>query len=175
MGLVRNQKGFTLVELTVGILISSIILFFITGMVISANNLFVANKERSENQQIGDAIYHYLVEELTYAKYLQLFPDIDSALGEATGSYTLAVADGMLYAQDENVFGEDFYIGRTVQFTAAAYNYYYVELTVTVLDKNGEEVYSTNSTVDVLNMRTAKVDIDDQAGGDPNPYTTYDR
>lgn len=175
MHLVDNQKGFTLVELTVSILISTIILFFVTSMLLSASNLFVSNKESSENQQIGDAVYSYIVDQLTYGKHLQIFTDEASSVGNSTGGYTLTVTDGALYVQGENVFGDDFYMGRTMQFTASVYNGFYVNLVVTVLDKAGNEVYTSNSTVDALNMRAGNIIIDDQASGSPNPYITYDR
>ncbi|MEG0852233.1 MAG: prepilin-type N-terminal cleavage/methylation domain-containing protein [Angelakisella sp.] len=175
MKLQKNQDGFTLVEVSVGILISSIILLFASGMVLSGSNLFFANTNRSEARQIGDAVFHHISEELTYAKHVQIFPDEATAAGTAVGGHTITVTDGRLHTAAGDVFGEAFYLGRTVTFTATVHTFSELDLSVSVLDKNGTEVYTTTSTINVLNMKLAGEGIEDFSGDALNPYITYEQ
>lgn len=171
----KNDGGFTLVELVVGMLISSLILVFATGMILSANNFFMDNITRSENKQIGDTVFNYLKEELTFGTDVQLFGASSDASGEAVGSRSLTVTGGRLYSMGQDVYGEDFYMGRSVKFTASVHIFCELNLSVTVFDKDGSEVYTTASTINVLNMKLAQKEIEVFSGVSDNPYITYDR
>lgn len=173
MRLCKNRGGFTLVELVVGMLVSSIILLFAGSMMFSANGFFLNTANRNEAKQLGDTIFSYIKEELIYATDMQLFADQADAAGNVIGDRSITVRDGKLYAMDSQVFGDDFYHGRTIKLTASVHIMCELDLSVSVLDGGGTELYKTSSTINILNMQLKQQEIIAFSGVGDNPYITY--
>lgn len=171
-----NNKGITMVELMVTLLILSIVIVLAGSMLLSSGNIFTHSAQMNTNKLAADSVYKYLSERLIFAERMQiLYPD-DSI--QPRYRTTFHIQDGRLYEKtadgDRDVYGDAFYQGRTLAVTARAYASHKLELTVEVRATAGTVLYRTSSTIDAVNVRQSGLTIEDRALQEiENPQLSY--
>ncbi|MEG0377271.1 MAG: prepilin-type N-terminal cleavage/methylation domain-containing protein, partial [Eubacterium sp.] len=63
----KNNDGFTLVELIVTLSILSIVLVVAGNYLFFGNRMYTQSEVKNTEKSIGDNMYHYMQNELTYA------------------------------------------------------------------------------------------------------------
>ena len=172
MSRLRNSRGVTLVEIVVYMLVSSIVLVAVGALFGSINGMFANSRTRNEAKLVGDAVYSLISEELRFATYLSCY----GSSGDTAGSSDISINGGRVILDGQDVFGEEFYLGNTVEIETADINAFSLSLTVRVMDRDGEQRYETGSAIETINLKLLG------AGGimyspdsDINPKISYTR
>lgn len=156
----KRNGGFTLVEISVTMVIVSIVMVAVVSIFFTVNNLFAHSATKAEVKQLGDNVFQYLSKQLTYCTHLQVLPGDDTTTQRKyANEYSTDPATGHLFykngeAEAYDFYGDDFYKDCTLRITANVMSTGHVELTVTIL-KKGEEAYQTGSTIELINLTLA--------------------
>lgn len=151
----KNNRGFTLVEIIVACVIVSIAMAFAAGILLTSFNLTSRSAAANESKMIGDTVYNWISDRLTYASNLQILNGQDTTTA-AKYSNTLRIENGKLLVKMEggteySLYGNDFYGNTEIRMTVQALDSNKVRLAVEVLD--GDTVcYRTGSTIQILNI-----------------------
>ncbi|MEG1428969.1 MAG: prepilin-type N-terminal cleavage/methylation domain-containing protein [Hydrogenoanaerobacterium sp.] len=161
----KNTGGFTLVEVIVAMAVSAIAMTMITGIIISSFNSFASGAKMNNAKAIGDEVYRFIGEQLTYATELRIFdnsisttvpPQDKNAIwvgteeGEQKGHLLFKKA-GDDTAID--LYGEQFYNDYTLELNTRGYKENLVEVSLTVRNPDGDAVYRTGSTIELINLK----------------------
>lgn len=161
----RMKKGFSLVELIVSLLVVGVILSFATVFFFTGENLFSNTVKASDSKAVGDGVLSFLTDSVRYSYDLQVLPSdkLSSSKFEKTiysdsGHIALKSSD----EDNKDVFGDDFFSDYTVSYSVIVLNSDNIEINVRVVDKKGEEKYSTSQAVKLINLNVNKkaVEID---------------
>lgn len=173
----RDNKGFTLVELIVTLAITAIVLAIAGGILLTSFQLFSANSSANEAKLIGDTVSRYVSDQLTYASDLQLIDQSDTAT-TAQYSNRIQIISGRLHVQtasqsDYNYYGDAFYLGTTVQMSVKTVDHNTISLKIDVL-KKGAVIYQTQSVINLLNIQLKNGSISGITGSElTNPDLVY--
>lgn len=172
-----DNKGFTLVELIVTLVITVIVLAIAGGILLSSFQLFSANASANEAKMIGDTVSRYVSNQLTYAVDLQLIDENDTTTVPQYDS-RMQIFDGKLHVQtaslsDYNFFGDAFYLDNSVQMSVKAVRQNMVSVKIEVL-KKGKVIYQTESVINLLNIQLKNGSISGIIGSElTNPDLVY--
>ncbi|MEG2088246.1 MAG: hypothetical protein RR022_08595, partial [Angelakisella sp.] len=107
-------------------------------------------------------------EEIIYATNVRL-----SQVSAGGAECYLDTLFGQLRSSAKDVFGSEFYHGRTVSMQLSANGSYGLDLTVTVLDEDNAEVYAVASTLQLLNQELSGIAISEEEPGKTVSCITY--
>lgn len=166
MKVLRNKKGFTLVELIVTLAILSIVLVVAGNFLFFGNRMFSENANKHTDKFIGDSVYDFMRERLIYASHIQVLPqgaeekdlkykNVFGAGTEGTGYLLLNKDKKVPTNPNDNVYGEGFYSGNRIYYTVKVVSDTEFELMVHVLNDKNEELYSTGAVIKNLNIPLA--------------------
>lgn len=173
-----NQKGFTLVELIVTLSVFSICLVVAGNMLFFGNNMFAKTEVKNSEKYIGDNVYKYMNEIITYATKLEV---IDAGVEPKTPKYSKVMyigttdnignlvlgkrdsskdsADLSEYSAD-NIFSANYYGNYKVEIAVQVLDKVRLKLTVTVkLKDSNDVVYSTGAVIKNLNLVNSESQI----------------
>ncbi|MGI5891670.1 MAG: type II secretion system protein [Bacillota bacterium] len=170
-----TNKGWTLVEMITVLAIIAIVMLFSAGILFSSNNIFASTTTVNEVKMIGDNTYNWISEKIIYTSHLQIVEDtgvavpvekeaiyIDSNVNSPTFGRLLYKKSGESNFVD--FFGGEFYNYTVLSMKVRGYNNYIVDLSIYVMDKSGNSLYDTGSTMEMLNLRLNKISIKDING-----------
>lgn len=174
INLLKNKKGFTLVELIVTLAIMSIILLVAGNYLFFGNRIFSESEVKNTEKSIGDDIYNFMQERLTYATKIEINASNDN---KAKYNNVFKQEVGNLYFGKknvnslENIYGDVYYRDYKINYkvSALASNekpdiYDRLKLSVEVIDKNNAVVYQTGSIIKCLNLQNQKKSIEIKGG-----------
>lgn len=173
-----NQKGFTLVELIVTLSVFSICLVVAGNMLFFGNNMFAKTEVKNSEKYIGDNVYKYMNEIITYATKLEV---IDAGVEPKTPKYSKVMYIGttdntgnlVLGKRDsskdsanlseysaDNIFSANYYGNYKVEIAVQVLDKVRLKLTVTVkLKGSNDVVYSTGAVIKNLNLVNSESQI----------------
>lgn len=161
---IKSKKGFTLVELMIGLVVFMFLVGAATSIIMVSFNIYARSAVRNHAQQKGDEIYSLIESRLTYAANLTITTD-ESTLEGAAEPYTC------IYIPS---YGDRVCIGNTIPANSEAVSPSELEgLTVKVKIRQGsgddvltlaveifrdsEAVYSHTGSVMMMNANNAAV------------------
>lgn len=168
----KKNKGFTLIEIIVSLMIASIGMLIATTLILNSMGYFNKTAVSDNDKQVLDSIRDYVHNELIYASNVKIqteYPKKEDGTLDSEWHY-LFVKDHQLY-RDSNceadftkavpVYGSDFYTnGRKLFVEARGFNNYRIDFKFYLTDRNGTETdfdssyeYKTSTTVEMLNMK----------------------
>lgn len=167
----KNNKGFTLVETIVTLVIAAIALTMIVGILFSSGNIFHSGVAMNEMKMIGDNAFHFVSERLRYATNVKIYHDLaevpDDLESETEMIYVDSSTNRLMYKKSggtaaEDLYGETYYHGNKIMLEAHGSGHS-LELTVCVMDgKSGEESYQAKSTIKLLNLQVTGGTVEEE-------------
>ncbi|MCQ4949563.1 hypothetical protein [Bittarella massiliensis (ex Durand et al. 2017)] len=173
------RRGWTLVEVSVVLLLLVLVVALAGGMILSGGNLLGRSAQLGEEKLIGDTACQWLSGKLRYATELRLVGGDDLSAPEAVW-----LEEGRLWyrnsgegapqpGQGIDYYGDAFYQGRTLSVTAALHDQYYLDLTVRVHRADGALCYTTRTTVKLLNLQISGAPAEGPTGEVEDPALLF--
>lgn len=178
----KDESGFTLIEITVTLVIMALVLTVAGTVYFFGNRMYTAQEVKNSEKYIGDTVYNYMKDRLTYATAVEIIDPSYQANNTAVKPsnekvFSFSASEtgseyGYLKHGDNssdlsktvlNVFGEDYYSNYTIQYQVGRVDSKVLNLTVKVFNKNQDEVYTNSSDVKVINIDNA-INNGDTAG-----------
>lgn len=146
-----NNKGMTLIEVIVVLLISSILMVIAGGILLDSAGYFNKTAQSNYEKLAVDSISSYVRERLVYATEVQIATtkpdDSDDWHWFSTNK------DHQLTFDDKTVYNDDFYRSRYLKLTAKYYESYRLDLGFSFTDDNNKQFYKTTSTLELVNLK----------------------
>ena len=156
-----NNKGMTLVEIVVALLIASIIMTITGGILVNSLGYFDTTTKKSLDKQTLDGVLDFISNEITYATDVRVS---NTKPDDRDWHYLYVLKNdknkGRLYRDGKAVFDDDYYINnRDLQMDVRGFttNGYRLDLTLKYLNGT-EEVYSTKNTYELVNFNINTTD-----------------
>ena len=153
MSIKFNKKGMTLVEITVVLLIASILMTITGGILINSLGYFQDTTALSTDKSVGDGILDFINSEIEYSS------DVRIQENQPGGNdwHSIYVENGQLYRDGVAVFDEDYYYNkRKLEINVNGFkNGYRLDMKI-YLKKNNEIKYRTSHTFEFLNLKKTK-------------------
>ena len=163
MSIKFNKKGMTLVEITVVLLIASILMTITGGILINSLGYFQDTTALSTDKSVGDGILDFINSEIEYSS------DVRIQENQPSGNdwHSIYVENGQLYRDGASVFDEDYYYNkRKLEINVNGFkNGYRLDMQI-YLKKNDEIKYRTSHTFEFLNLKKTK-----KADSTYNPFS----
>ncbi|WP_195269853.1 prepilin-type N-terminal cleavage/methylation domain-containing protein [Eubacterium sp. 1001713B170207_170306_E7] len=173
---IRNNKGFTLVELIVTLAIASIVMLVAGNYLFFGNRMFAENEVKNTDKYIGDSVFQFMKERLIYAGKIEVIDRAKVLSGESEAKYShifelsgnsveenkgyLEFTNDKTVKAPEDIYGVDFYRNNKISYTLRLDEKDSTKttfvLTVYVYNTKGEEVYQTGAAIRNLNIRLEK-------------------
>lgn len=160
MKLLKNKKGMTLIEIMVVLLIMSILLVIMGSLILNSFKYFNETTTQDLSKRSLDSISDYIREELLYASDVR----VQEEKPNEEEWNILHVKDGKLYKNEEQVFSDIFYDKNELYINVRGFENYRLDIKYTYKDSDGKQVYSTNDTLELLNL---KMKIENESNFDP--------
>lgn len=175
--LITDQRGLTLVETIVALLISLGVLSMIAALSLSTIKAFFGGNSMDQAQQLGDAAYGFIEERLDDALGVSLVRAGDN--GREDFSQAIYVDDGLLYYQPDAAGGAvtpidaGLYQGCGITYTASISNEVFY-LRLEVLDREGTPIFVRDSSFRLMNVGMgAGQGAYDLCGGSADPRICF--
>lgn len=155
-----NKKGYTLIEIMVTLVISSIILVVAGSIILNSFGYFDKTEKANMDKLAVDKVAELVHGELAYASKVVIAkekPSIDDwySLSIDEDGYLLKTSYVGKDKTSALLYNQDFYNQRTLIIKARVYkNDYRMDLNYSFLDKDDEVVYKTNNTLELINMKS---------------------
>lgn len=152
-----NKKGFTLVEIIVGIAIGSVLLAVASSMIVSSYKTVYNTTDMDMDKRIVDSVADVVRSDTQYCFDVRLVKNEENKpdVAHEEGWHWLYVKEGQLYRDDKSLFDASYYSNKTIKIKVNVYvmNDVRVDFTYYLVDQNGKEVYSTRDTLLYLNVQ----------------------
>lgn len=156
----KNNKGMTLVEIVIVLLIASIAMTITGGILVNSLGYFDDNTKASIDKQSVDGILDYIDGEIKYATDVVVAKDKPKNKDNWHCLYVQPSVEtnnqNILYrdSDDSPVFSEDYYTKRNLVIEVRGFtvNEHRLDLTLKYKDKNNKEVYKTSKTFELINL-----------------------
>lgn len=153
MKMIRNTKGFTLIEIVVVLMIISIGSTIVGSMIVTAIQFNNEGTKENMQKQIGDEIVAYLQEELSCSTAIYIQQNQPQIKDENNNDLTwnqMSVQDSRLYRNNQMVFEDDFYQRNDILLQATLKS---SALYITVQMKSDNHIdYQTTSVIALDNI-----------------------
>lgn len=160
-----DNRGVTLVEIMVALLILSIVVGLAGSMLLSSSNFFRKTSEANLDKLAADGIYQILSDELIYATALSVNQPLS---GEAK---IIQVQNGRLLLNGTDMLTDEAYHGRNLRLEISQQGQS-MELFIVLLDRQGEEVYRAGASMKLLNLEVQQTTVTGDASA-INPALYY--
>lgn len=164
----QDQKGMTLVELIVGMGLSTVVMGITLGIMLSSMNIYGRSANLNSASQLGHAVYEFYRTRLSSATA--------ASINGGGAEQCIAInSDGQLTFQESAsssaklVYDESIYAGNTLTVVTEAEGSF-VTLSVRVYSRDGKGLYEKSSGFWLMNAGSATGDLDEQT--DPDIYYT---
>lgn len=167
MKLVKNEKGMTLVEVIVVLLISTILLMIMGSLILNSFKYLNNTTDQDLSKRSMDSLSSYVRNELLYSNDVR----VNTSAPEGENWRCFYVDKGKLY-QDldlhdsdiaQQVYSDTFYNNKDLKITVSGYGNYRLDFSYSYSDE-GEEIYRSKDTVELLNL---KVKEEEDSSFDP--------
>lgn len=152
-----NKKGFTLVEIIVGIAIGSVLLAVAGSMIVSSFKTVFNTTDMDMDKRVIDSVADVVRTDTQYCFDVRLVKNEENKpdVAHEEGWHWLYVENGYLYRDDQQLFDASYYNNKTIKIKVNVYvmNDVRVDFTYYLVDQNGKEVYSTRDTLLYLNVQ----------------------
>ena len=168
-----NKKGFTLVELIVGLAILGIVIAVAMSLISPISNDYSSSSEKSAAQSIATSIVNEIKQKTNNSTAL-------AAKDSSTVSYTtsgetkeITASGGYLYIDGSKPYSDDFYKNDTITMDVSANSETVntVDVTLTVLGQSGKSLYKTTCTLQPTLVANKSTDT----GGGTGDQTDADK
>lgn len=182
----NDEKGFTLVEVIVAFGLFLMVVAISGSIMLFTANVSFRNAKINSAQQLGEAVYSSISNELKYAKQLEVKKS-ETLVNTLKYSKGLAIAGGKILHRKtitntfESLYTDDFYDSDTIDIIIKANDEYLkkgmMELTVRVYDKKGDFLYETGKVITIDNVAAklagTEYEIDSTTEELVNPLISY--
>lgn len=164
MRLWRNKKGFTLIELVIGMALTVMLIALAGSILLTAMNVLGRTTQQEAAQGVGEVVYDFYEACLADATAV--------SLGAAGGNNeALTIVDGRVYySRDEqaarDIYGDGVYNGLQVRVTPVPTSAHVLQLTVEVMDSRGEVLFTRQSAFRLNSLNRLDKEIADEVVGD---------
>lgn len=162
----KHLKGFTLVEMTVVFVILAIVISLSMGILMSTSNVFGSQAKLGFQQSLGNAVLSFMEEKIKYAASADISEkpgsgeEWDSAgkyneyiyFQAGRISYARRDESGTIDVSEDDLYGDEFYGEYTVTVLAEVHDTCMTDITVEVYNEKDALVYTTSSTVKLVNL-----------------------
>ena len=158
-----NNKGFTLMEIIVTLLISSLVMMIAGSLILNSLGYFNKAATTDADKQSLDLLADFVRDQLLYASDVKVLKSNEER-PEGNDWKWLYVKDGRLMlghvdATDSEAYNDDFYNRRILEISAKGFNENRLDLKFIYYKNNDsekKEVYKTSTTLELLNMEHNK-------------------
>lgn len=152
----KNNKGFTLIEVIVSIAVGSISLVVIGSLLINSISLYMNVSYSDIDKRALDSIVSFIREEVEYSTDVRLMSMSDEnapVISDTSKWHRFYVSNGVLYRDNEQLYSNSFYNSKTLAIQAKGNyeNQVRVDLSYQ-LNQDDEEVYTSRDTLVLLNV-----------------------
>lgn len=146
----KNQKGMTLVEIVVVLLISSILMLICGSLIINSMQYFNTTSTANIDKLAADEISEQIRSTLAYANKVQVTDE--EKVGKEWHSISIS-ANNTLLIDGEEQFNEGFYNNRDLTLSVHRYKQdYRIDLLISFV--NGTDtIYRREETLELINMK----------------------
>lgn len=143
--MIKNKKGFTLIEIIVGLAICVIFITVALSVVFSINNVFSRTENNAESQLIAKNLIESIRGETNTCSTL----DIQSGGKEIVydGKVISVNSNGYLVNDGELEYPESYYNGKTIKMNANKTSTNKVDVLIEVLNEEGKTIAKTSGTL----------------------------
>lgn len=155
-----DNKGFTLVEIIVTLAIFAIVLTVAGTVYFAGNRMYTQTEIKNQEKYIGDTVFNYMRDRLVYAKDVSVYVSGTNPSSVSYSNVFNVTSDKMCFGTNKdpaNVLGDSWYGNYKIKYIAKKATDNTLNLTVSVLDTSNNEVYSTGSTMKIINLVGAVV------------------
>ncbi len=167
MKLKLNNKGMTLVEVAVVMVIFALLLGVTATLILSGGDMLWKDSDLSVEKGIGDSVFGWLENRVKYSTDLTLSDYTNAA--SLSDSDAAVVTDGKLKFKTgsqelHDVYADSFYFGRTIDVKAKKSGDHLLNLTVSVLRADSAQpVYVMSADISIPNLELSeRVIVDNQ-------------
>lgn len=183
--IMKNNKGFTLIEIIVTLLITSIALIMSATFILNTMGFFSDESSTSLRKQSVDGISQYIYNQLIYATEVKI--QINKPEGNDWQWLSVKKEDNLnlLQHNDDDVYNDSYYLGEEMDIIVKGYDKYRLDVKVSFTGTNNKS-YSSKTTLELLNLKyefekkqsskIAQIDTKEyNLSGDENAYKIYYR
>lgn len=155
MQVTKNQKGMTLIEIVVVLLISTIIMVLAGSMILSTMGYFSDEVVDDQDKEGLDDIVNYVRSELSYTTDVRV---ASSKPSDASWNW-FSIENGRLYQNGKALLADEYYQNRKITLAIQGFDKYRLDLYFQYLDIHDTQVYHTRTSLELLNLKaTSKQD-----------------
>lgn len=147
----RDQKGMTLIEVVVVLLISAIIMTLVGGMILSSMGYFSDEVVMDQDKEGLDDIVTYVRNQLLYSTDVRIAKEKPS---DAAWQW-LYIKDGVVYQNGKALLSKEYYQNRTIEIKVQGFENFRLDLNFKYLDTKSKPVYQTRTSLELLNVKVA--------------------
>lgn len=166
----KNNKGMTLVEIVIVLLIASIAITITGGILVNSLGYFNDNTKKSLDKQIADGALEYISDEVKYATDVTVTSKKDTKPDSRDDWHCLYIANHqpeegeenatqnqntqVLYRDGNEVFSIDYYSKRNlgIQIKGFTSGEHRLDAKIILNDRNNKQVYKTTNTYELINL-----------------------
>jgi len=170
----KENKGFTLIEITVTLVILGIVLAVAGNVFFFGTRMYTQTEAKNAAKSIGDSAFKYCKRAFTYATEMDIVYSGGTAPTGLSNNIRINEA-GHLMKNNSNVLGSsetDYYNGYSLSYSVKKQNNTILELTIKV-SKNNEELYTKTETVKNVNLSSGNHVIETSGSVSDNPTVYY--
>lgn len=153
----KDTKGFTLLEIIVVLLISSIVMIIAGSLIMNSLDFFNKTTSSDVEKYAVDSISSLVHDELMYASDVRITTPDDEIL-EKGDWRSFNIIDHRLYLDETLVFEDNFYNNRDLKLEVKGYeDGYRINLKFSFMkNASSDVVYTSGSTLELLNLKEQK-------------------
>lgn len=166
----KNNKGMTLVEIVIVLLIASIAMTITGAILVNSLGYFDDNTKKSLDKQIADGALEYINDEVKYATDVTVTSKKDTKPDSRDDWHCLYIANHqpeegeenaaqnqntqVLYRDGNEVFSIDYYSKRNldIQIKGFTSGEHRLDAKIILNDRNNKQVYKTTNTYELINL-----------------------
>lgn len=179
-----GKKGFTLIEITVALLVTTIVIGMSATMLLSFYNIIPQNSAMKNDKVIAEEVLRFISEEIKFAAKVEILP---------SGSQELAKYHNVIFFEDgkayynkinkdnpEDTINAELYNyysfnNRTIRSSTGVTGAHNLNIKIELLDKEGNTVYQAKSTIRVNTLKTQGGEIEGNVLEElVNPVISFD-
>ncbi len=167
--MIKNNKGMTLVEIMVVLLIAAIAMTITGGILVNSLGYFDTSTKTSLDKQTTDGILDYISGEIKYATDVTVTNKVKSKPDDRNDWHCIYIAnhedksdinaikttnEKVLYRDGSEVFSVDYYSKRNVDIQIKGFTLgeHRLDTKIILNDKSDKEVYKTTNTYELINL-----------------------
>lgn len=166
----KNNKGMTLVEIVIVLLIASIAMTITGAILVNSLGYFDDNTKKSLDKQMADGALEYINDEVKYATDVTVTSKKDTKPDSRDDWHCLYIANHqpeegeenatqnqntqVLYRDGNEVFSIDYYSKRNldIQIKGFTSGEHRLDAKIILNDRNNKQVYKTTNTYELINL-----------------------